>query len=1642
MPVEPLRVDLSGGRSLTLTPAAKGFPDIVRLVFDDGQDHKRIFADFKINTPTASKTLERELNIGPGEFMQLSGDYVAWQESVQDVLRQEAGVAPATKQTPSYGLKQRTLYQEKKEALSYDAVSSGSGALAVFKKHIEAPDTVIEWENDVIDYIACLDLDFHDPDAPEKLSLEALDELGRILAPAPLCWWRSQGGGIKAIYTATPSDLFTAEELAVGAAAQLLTDIGVLRARGSVEIATKTRHPGALQKGLRCGPVHNPAQHDTFAVLARFSKAEASDDEVQEILDQEGFKLGDRLPHTYCLIDPKHVSSGTPVWVDAEGMYCHSCQGRLGRGRMSWGYVRQRRGMSNSSDRSLAPIREAFENMVHVEHVDYLFAELFPKLPSNLRKKLYKAQLKKTHQQALNDKKEFTQRIDLAFHDFFFVRGINGWLHAGTLLPANTLNDAAVSILPSCVRYNAEEEAFSLVRAQITAHTNNGRIPGWIPIQAYAFEPIFFAHNEAASSDRYVQCRPRVRTTKERVNYVAVKDRMPLDKAEAIISDYFPGVNMLYVKALIIAAGCAESALGGVPMLWATGPTEAAKTTTIRLVLEMYGEPFQDLSNLTEDRLAQSTGDAMRLSRLLVFDDFAKNPSDYRRLHTFVIRLNRGGFTHYKNYEGAETPPFNNAVIFTDWRIPAFFSQDPQFGRRVHLLRLDNRLAVGWDKIGHTVEDWWKRNDELTKAACALHSWMVDNFFPAGDTESFSAKMSLLGIPKLEDEAGSTDTQEAIKELVVELIDRMASSAEEDETTQKRVGRGSRFIDWNKPGTVGATCLLLVESLGKGSSGSRDEDKIHSADNLKHVLDPFQLHLPKMYTFREGIKAVEFEVRSWGSRSYVRLVEAGRATRSRSRSVNGDLFTTWPPVLVPVQVPTLSPLLPLGQAEVDTDEEDAEEGTFAYLNPSVLDNQPPEGPLTAYLDFETQSACSLRKHGGYVYAEHPSTTVMCAAIVVDGRRIYWTPRQHTLQMPPGVEYQWGIEFLYDMVTYEGGCVIVAHNASFERAIWTRTLKLPEPLAWRDTMDRTLAMGLPAGADEAGLTVLGMGKDVEGKTFISKVWGPNSKTGELPPITDYVVQKILNYNFRDTDISIGLATRFGLEARPAWEQSVCDLHHKINHFGICVDAEFARTLRAFDDGFKAIAGDYVEKITQNDEGISAITRADLSRNVFLKDQLNANLPPHLQLAVMQQASLQHIVDLFEEQEEQKTSDEDMSGAISPEVVDVIKCRLTATRAALAKVDKALACISQDGRAKAQLRYHGAATGRWSGYQVQIQNMKRPNEEFDLPAAIAAVERKDEAEFIRLCKDLPPYELLGSLIRGILVPAPGNVFVVGDFASVEARGVLWLAGDEEGLLDYRRKDEADERHPDGKDNMVPDTYQILAGTIFNKSPLEVTKRERGGGKVGILASGFGGGPNAVRRMAAPLGIDLAALGLDPQEVVNGYRTKYRKVQEAWWECERQFVVALTNNRTTTHTACDGRLRFSKYSDRVELTLPSGRAITYWNARMERDPYNDNKKVIVYDNAVNGKTLQRRTYSGKIYENAVQGFCRDLLADVMLRCDAAGAPIAFHVHDEVVLEVPEADADQWSEWLKHCMRTPPAWAAGMPVFSLPCTMKRYGK
>lgn len=72
----------------------------------------------------------------------------------------------------------------------------------------------------------------------------------------------------------------------------------------------------------------------------------------------------------------------------------------------------------------------------------------------------------------------------------------------------------------------------------------------------------------------------------------------------------------------------------------------------------------------------------------------------------------------------------------------------------------------------------------------------------------------------------------------------------------------------------------------------------------------------------------------------------------------------------------------------------------------------------------------------------------------------------------------------------------------------------------------------------------------------------------------------------------------------------------------------------------------------------------------------------------------------------------------------------------------------------------------------------------------------------------------------------------------------------------------------------------------------------------------------------------------------------------------------------------------------------------------------------------------YPVLIAHNCAQGLARDIFSDMMIRVDAAGYPVILHVHDELVCEVPEGDAEKALAEILAIMHTPPSWIPDIPV------------
>jgi DNA polymerase len=134
-----------------------------------------------------------------------------------------------------------------------------------------------------------------------------------------------------------------------------------------------------------------------------------------------------------------------------------------------------------------------------------------------------------------------------------------------------------------------------------------------------------------------------------------------------------------------------------------------------------------------------------------------------------------------------------------------------------------------------------------------------------------------------------------------------------------------------------------------------------------------------------------------------------------------------------------------------------------------------------------------------------------------------------------------------------------------------------------------------------------------------------------------------------------------------------------------------------------------------------------------------------------------------------------------------------------------------------------------------------------------------------------------------------------------------------------------------------------------------------------------------------------------------------------------------------------------------LPSGRVICYPYPKLLADEYGEKLTYmtvpgpgdeIIHDSKNASNWARVSTYGGSLFNNIVQGFCRDFLTDCMLDLDAAGAQIVLHTYDDINIEVDEAKGEGARAEMQRRMCAAPAWAAGFPLKAGVKLMKRYGK
>ena len=212
-----------------------------------------------------------------------------------------------------------------------------------------------------------------------------------------------------------------------------------------------------------------------------------------------------------------------------------------------------------------------------------------------------------------------------------------------------------------------------------------------------------------------------------------------------------------------------------------------------------------------------------------------------------------------------------------------------------------------------------------------------------------------------------------------------------------------------------------------------------------------------------------------------------------------------------------------------------------------------------------------------------------------------------------------------------------------------------------------------------------------------------------------------------------------------------------------------------------------------------------------------------------------------------------------------------------------------------------------------------------------------------------------------------------------------------------------------------FRVPSGSYTKDSP------ERNVGKTCDLAFGYQGGLNAWRKFEPNRFSDE-----EVQQFKKEWRAAHSKIRHFWHEVDH---AALNAVRDRGRIVRCGPVALKSSGAFLRLRLPGGRKLSYPQPRVIGD---EREQFVVFADNAAGQFKDCRhgqgAYGGLWTENIVSGIARDLLAEAMLRVEAAGYPIVLHVHDELVCEVPIGFGG--TEEFTRLMTLKPAWALDLPI------------
>lgn len=656
-------------------------------------------------------------------------------------------------------------------------------------------------------------------------------------------------------------------------------------------------------------------------------------------------------------------------------------------------------------------------------------------------------------------------------------------------------------------------------------------------------------------------------------------------------------------------------------------------------------------------------------------------------------------------------------------------------------------------------------------------------------------------------------------------------------------------------------------------------------------------------------------------------------------------------------------------------------------------------PEVIGLDFETYGAVSLPDHGLYRYTEDSTFRVLLACIKREGDP--WA-------LPP-LEQREVFDFVADhdeakdaLIEAIGDNTIVAHNAGFERRVLeTLGLKLPAR-RFIDSAVIARAAGAGGSLEAAAPQLLDADKLASGWDLIKLFSIPSkeqveSGSLEFDPriVRDNPVkwEEFTTYCQLDAKLSLSLYRVFNYAISKS-ELDYQALTMEMNSQGWKVDVPTVQEMqRRYLENVEVTVEGFREKHDAHELNLNSLKQlkewcADRGIKANSFDEKNVE-----RLA----SRIDRKLDTMQPEDEKY--------APYSEVLDLLRTKQVMGGSSLKKLQVILDTVGEDERLRDQYLHCGAGqTLRTTGRSVQMQNLKRLSDPEDM---LTLMDPASEWDNTKLAENL----------RQVFTASdPQGQLIVGDFSSVESRGLAYLAGADWKLNEFRA----------GKD-----MYKVQSAKMYSIAYEAVTKQQRTPGKVAELSCGYGAGPGAVLEFAKGMGVEMTEG--EATQLVYGWRDTNPEIVEFWKSLDLMLEAVMGGQTIVRHNLKDGlslivesaltplslqRQHQGATSLVVSIMHPQhgtilrrvfhgcymrGRSICYYkpSARKTGDLWSPT--------FVNPKTKQVQHYSiygGKLSGILTQSFCREIffrvLSDVSIWVDHwPNVKIVGQFHDEIVLD-----------------------------------------